>query len=102
VTFTDLPLGERRIELRAQLAGSEWGLPIGINVYITAPWYATGLARAGMALGLLSLGLLLAWAIAQRRVRAQQRVLERETAVAAERQRIAADMHDDLVRRSAA
>ena len=96
INLTDLPLGDQQIELRAELPGSGPGGLLKLHVQVTAPWYATLWARAGMALGLVVLGLVLAYAIMGRRTRTQRRVWEREQAVNVERQRIAADMHDDL------
>jgi signal transduction histidine kinase len=96
INFTDLPVGEQRIEFRAERPGSEPGPVLVLLVRVTMPWYATLWAKITAGLGMLSIGLLLAYTFSRRKLRAQRGIWDREQAIAHERQRIAADMHDDL------
>ncbi|HRH38309.1 MAG TPA: histidine kinase, partial [Flavobacteriales bacterium] len=95
--LNDLPIGEHRVEIRANQGGTAWSAhPLAIRVTVLPPWWSTWWFRIASTL----LIALLAWAgvryYVQGRLAEQRAAHEREQAVLNERVRIAGDMHDDL------
>ncbi len=95
--LNDLPVGEHRVEVRANAGGSTWTEhPLALHVRVLPPVWGTWWFRIGVALLLV----LIAWAgvryYVQERLAEQRAAHERQQAVLGERMRIAGDMHDDL------
>ncbi|HMC96089.1 MAG TPA: ATP-binding protein, partial [Flavobacteriales bacterium] len=95
-TIADLPAGDQVLEIRARTPASDWCAPVRLNIHVVAPWYRTWWMRTLLVLSAAAAGLVLMRVLAQRRIREHLNALAREQAVANERQRIAADVHDDL------
>ncbi|HMC96323.1 MAG TPA: two-component regulator propeller domain-containing protein, partial [Flavobacteriales bacterium] len=95
-TLDGLAPGTHIYQMRARKSDSAWSTPISLQVIVIPPWYRTNWAMAGFcALVLLAAMGWVRYAL-RRAVRQQRTQLERQRALTEERQRIAADMHDDL------
>jgi signal transduction histidine kinase len=98
VTFNNLPSGNYILSVRAKYKGAEqWReTPAPLGFTIKTPWYRTAwfymlvVAAAGFAI----------WFVIRqyykRKIEQQKAIVEKQRAVELERNRIAADMHDDL------
>lgn len=88
--------GTHQYSVRARTPFSDWCAPLPLTVVVVPPWYRT--TWAGLVFFLCAIGgiALLVRGAMRIAVRRQAEELERAKALTEERQRIAADMHDDL------
>lgn len=95
--LNDLPVGEHRVQLRANNGGSAWTPePLSLAVRVLPPFWSTWWFRGALLLGIGAALYFFVRGYVNERLREQRERLEREQAVLAERMRIAGDMHDDL------
>lgn len=95
-TYENLPPGHYQFEVRARLPFGDWG-ETTVMTFSVAPHFHDTLAFRLLLVGsLLVVTFLVAWAISVSRMRARMAVARRRTLLAAERTRIARDIHDDV------
>ncbi len=96
LNFPDIPYGSYTFSVRAQRNAGLWSAPVTFQFIIDPPFYKTWWFQliaficffGGLSLVLVYLN--------RRRMRAQFLILEKRNALNMERNRISADMHDDL------
>jgi signal transduction histidine kinase/ligand-binding sensor domain-containing protein len=95
--LNDLPVGDHRLQVRANNGGSAWTkAPLSLSVRVLPPFWSTWWFRGALLLGIGAALYFFLRGYVNERLREQRERLEREQAVLAERMRIAGDMHDDL------
>ena len=96
IQFSSLNPGSYRFELRARKFNSGWSNPSLLTFTITPPFWQTTWFRMLAALALLSLIFAVFRIIMLRRYRVRFQMLKQQESLIAERNRIAADVHDDI------
>ncbi|HEX2617680.1 MAG TPA: two-component regulator propeller domain-containing protein [Flavobacteriales bacterium] len=96
VKLNALPAGTHRVVFRARALGSAWSHPLDVWVDVAPPWHATAWFRALLVLMVSTLGLWAAAHLSRRQLRKRVAEMDQRMAMQEERQRIAADLHDDL------
>ncbi len=96
-SFPYVPYGEYHFEVIAGNGKGGWNptgasVPVTVKPYVWQTWWF----RVPAALGLLAFIAVAARVVEQRKVQLRLEQLERERALAHERERIARDLHDDL------
>ena len=96
VRFHNLSHGSYRLEVRARGPFGEWGEP-AVRAFAVAPRFReTGLFALLVAVGALLLAFFAVRYVVLRRIRARLAVVRHRNLLAAERARIARDIHDDV------
>lgn len=102
--YNSVPHGEYLFRVKARLHNGEWSKERVAHLHIAPPFWRTSWFVGGMAVGLVTLIVVAVRAIINRRVRMEvaevkrqeELKLAKEVAILAERERIAADVHDDV------
>ncbi len=102
--YNSVPHGTYRFLVKARLGKGRWGEPREILLTLTPPFWRTTWFIVGVSLVLIILTVLAVSAIIRRKVRIQAEEIRRqeelkrarEVTILAERERISADMHDDI------
>lgn len=102
--YNSVPDGEYLFRVKARFCNSDWGDERVIVVRVAPPFWKTAWFIAALSLALLTAMILSTRAFINRRIRDEVEKVKRqeeikrakETAVLAERERIAADVHDDV------
>lgn len=92
----DLAPGTYDYTLRSIDATGAGGHTVGGTITVSRPFWQSPLFLASVVLSLLGLGYGLAYRRARRKLRTAQIALDRQRAIGRERDRIAAELHDDL------
>jgi signal transduction histidine kinase/streptogramin lyase len=96
LSLSDLAPGEHRFEVRARKGSAIWGSASTLTVQVEPPWHRSIWFRSLLACALALAGIILVRYLSRRKLKEHMIQLEREQALDRERQRIAADVHDDL------
>jgi signal transduction histidine kinase/streptogramin lyase len=97
--YNSVPHGTYRFLVKARLGKGRWGEPREILLTLTPPFWRTTWFIVGVSLALIILTVLAVSAIIRRKVeirRQEELKRAREVTILAERERISADMHDDI------
>ena len=95
-TYGNLRPGRYRFDVRARLPFGDWGETTTMTFEVAPHFYETATFRHGVVAVLLALVFLVARAFYVRRLRAKMDVVRQRSLLAAERARIARDIHDDI------
>jgi signal transduction histidine kinase/ligand-binding sensor domain-containing protein len=96
VDFSSMPWGTNFFQIRARHPHSEWTEPQTIVLLIEAPFYASWWFRSIVfVLGLAAIYGVVQYVL-KRRFNAQMELMERDRILLTERNRISADLHDEL------
>lgn len=94
--FRNLPHGNYELQVKAIGQSKEWTKPIRFLFTILPPWWLTWWFKTIVGLSAIGFIFLIVRFIYQYQLRKQKIVLEKQLAVQSERQRISAEMHDDI------
>ena len=94
--LASLSAGIYAMEFRARNADGEWSVPQVLHAEVLPPWWRRTPARVFAVLSIMVFLVALTGALSRRRYRAELAALRQREAINVERQRIAADVHDDL------
>ncbi|MFQ3596905.1 MAG: two-component regulator propeller domain-containing protein [Chloroherpetonaceae bacterium] len=102
--YNSVPHGEYIFRVKARLGNASWGDVREIRLSITPPFWRTAWFTVGALLTMVMLIVLMVSIIIRRKVRAEREAMERqeelkrtrEATLLAERERISADMHDEI------
>lgn len=94
--FPDLPPGSHTLLLRAKKADSNWSKIESIHIYVQYPFYLSWWFISGMTLLMIIGSILLYIYLNRRRNRQLMLMMEKRATLNNERNRISADMHDDV------
>jgi len=94
--FPKFESGSYSFQLRAKHYNSNWSKPKIVNFQALPPWWNTWWARGIYLLLLIGIGFIIARIYAKRKYEKQLALIQKEQALLEERNRISADMHDDL------
>ncbi|MCS6989843.1 MAG: histidine kinase [Chloroherpetonaceae bacterium] len=102
--YNSVPHGEHDFRVKARVRNGAWGEERAIRLRIAPPFWKTTWFVAMATLFSLTMAILTVKALIERRVRAEVEAVKREEelklarqkAILAERERISADMHDDV------
>lgn len=95
-TYGNLRPGRYRFEVRARLPFGDWGETATMSFEVAPHFHETAAFRCSIVAGLLVMVFLVARAFYVRRLRAKMDVVRQRNLQAAERARIARDIHDDI------
>ncbi|MBK8566131.1 MAG: hypothetical protein IPN76_23010 [Saprospiraceae bacterium] len=96
IRYPKLPPGDFQLELVALNVNGVKGAPHALNIFIRPPWWQRWWFRA-LLIGALVGAVYLSFRLyLRRKLLEQQRIFERQKALQDERNRIAAELHDDL------
>jgi signal transduction histidine kinase/ligand-binding sensor domain-containing protein len=96
VNFSALPWGTNVIQIRTRHPHADWTTPKSITILVEAPFYASWWFRTIAFILSLAIVYLVVRVFLNRRFRAQVDLMEREKMLLTERNRISADLHDEL------
>jgi signal transduction histidine kinase len=96
VNYSAMPWGTNIIQIRTRHPHSEWTTPKSITILVEAPFYASWWFRSIAFLIALAFVYFVMRGFLNRRFRAQVDLMEREKMLLTERNRISADLHDEL------
>jgi len=88
--------GDYQFQLRSKRYNSDWSQPMIINFKALPPWWSTWWARIFYLSLLVGISFAIAKFYAKRKYEKQLAIIQKEQALLEERNRISADMHDDL------
>ena len=94
--YGNLPPGSYTLKLKVANADGIWSNEEKINIIIQAPFWKTNWFIAAITLLLLGVIIYITFSISQQKAKRKLRLLENQIAVDAERNRISADMHDEI------
>ena len=94
--YENLRPGRYRFEVRARLPFGDWGETTTLSFEVAPHFYETAAFRCGGVAALMALVFLVVRAFYVRRLRARMDVVRQRSLLAAERARIARDIHDDI------
>lgn len=94
--FPNFSPGDYELSLRAKKHNSSWSNPISLAFAVAPPFYATWWFRTLLVIALAGLGYLILRFFLKRKYERELAIVRQEQALAEERNRISADMHDDL------
>ncbi len=96
INYHQLPPGAYQLEMVGVNTNGVAGTPKMLSLVINPPWWQRWWFRASVILTAISLIYLAFRFYLRRKLREQQRIFERQKALQEERNRIAAELHDDL------
>ncbi len=96
VVVQGLDEGEHRVRVRARFPGGDWSVPLSVPFSARPAWWASNLAKAAVAFGVVAILLLALYYWSRRGFRKKLERVRATVALNEERRRIAADVHDDL------
>ncbi|MCB0611110.1 MAG: hypothetical protein KDD12_25530 [Lewinella sp.] len=96
INYHQLPPGAYQLEMVGVNTNGVAGTPKILSLVINPPWWQRWWFRASVILTAISLIYLAFRFYLRRKLREQQRIFERQKALQEERNRIAAELHDDL------
>ncbi len=102
--YNSVPHGDYIFRVKARFSNGRWGEVRDVLLSITPPFWRTTWFVVGVSLSLIVLSIVFVNSIIQRKVRTEKEKIERqeelkrarEAALLAERERIYADMHDNI------
>jgi signal transduction histidine kinase/ligand-binding sensor domain-containing protein len=94
--FSNFEPGDYQFTLRARKHNSDWGDEVGMSFTVLPPFYSTWWFRVLFVLAVLLLVAGIVRFLIRRKYEKQLAIVRQEQAVLEERNRISADMHDDL------
>ena len=94
--FRNLPFGNYTFEVKAIGQSQVWTKPFSYKFIIQPAWWQTWWFKVAVMLTAALMLLFIARLIYRSRLRKQRNLLEKKLAVQFERQRISAEMHDDI------
>jgi len=94
--YGNLPPGSYTLKLKVANADGIWSNEEKINIVIQAPFWKTNWFMAAVTLLLLGVIIYITFSVSQQKAKRKLRLLENQIAVDAERNRISADMHDEI------
>lgn len=96
VDYRNLNPGSYTFEVRALGTSQVWTNPVSLKLAIIPAWWQTWWFRTSILLLVIGLSVNITRSLYRIRLRQQRLILEKERAVQLERQRISAEMHDDI------
>ncbi len=94
--YANLPPGRYNLRLKVSNTSGKWSDEEMIHIVIEAPFWKRIWFLAAITLLLLATMILITYRIAQVKSKRKLRLLEKKIAIDAERNRISADMHDEI------
>jgi signal transduction histidine kinase len=96
VRYSNLPPGNYTLRVKASNAEGVWSNEERINIVIKAPFWLQRTFITAVGILLLLVIIYATWKISQLKAKRKLQLLEKQIAVQAERNRISADMHDEI------
>ncbi|MDP4284487.1 MAG: two-component regulator propeller domain-containing protein [Bacteroidota bacterium] len=96
VRYPNLPPGDYTLRLKVSNAAGIWSEEKTLGIFIQAPFWQRTWFLILMTLLILTIIILSTYSISQQKAKRKLRLLEKQVAVDAERDRISADMHDEI------
>ena len=94
--YSNLPPGKYTLRLKVSNAAGVWSEEENINIFIQSPFWKRSWFLIALSLFLIGVVAFMTYEIAQTKAKRKLRLLEQKIAVDAERNRISADMHDEI------
>ena len=94
--YSNLPPGKYTLRLKVSNAAGVWSQEEKINIFIQSPFWKRSWFLMLLSLFLIAVVAFMTYEIAQTKAKRKLRLLEQKIAVDAERNRISADMHDEI------
>lgn len=94
--FPSLEPNEYDLQVRVKKQRSDWSEPINLSLSVLPPFYGTWWFRILLILGIAGIFILVYRFYAQRKYERKLAIIRQEQAILEERDRISADMHDEL------
>lgn len=94
--FPSFSPGDYELSVRAKKHNSEWSTPISLSFAVAPPYYSSWWFRILVGLVIAAFGYAVVRFFLKRKYERELAIIKQEQALAEERNRISADMHDDL------